>query len=1447
MNRPHDQPSTAIDQQPIIGSEEALKPGSIPTTVASAGTSIVQGDLITDIDTQNQTLMMLPTAKKSKQDSGTQNESGAESTALDGKVISAQSKQNSSPSSSTTHLPMVRPQFKASVDEISATTRTSITLLSSSAHTTSSGHSPVAGYSRQDIVELQVTGSWENAEAARLLLLVAIDTLKPGIIAEKLTVELKYQNMIGGRKRQDIQELMAKTNTSIYLTSPLVQTANKSGAPVDTRYNDIYITGESKQVAIAKDTLSSAYHRAQAMSISCTRQVNIATRKLDWMMLNHREKLRGIMIDNATFIAFPPLGGTHFTISVYGESNVNVERTIRTVMQLSCHFHSGSITMRDLGPSINFPQMLPSLANICKHVSQTSGSEVEYRNNGFSVFGSETQIRMAMQILTEMEMVKALHSEFKFSVELANEHREFISGKKNGKINRIMKATGAKIKFDQCNEYNFYVDLSSGIAVKAMEALVLLQEELPAEISFFVPEAYHKRIIGVGGKNIQRIMKKYGVYVKFSNSEEFATLGGYFDNLDNVVARTPSKNAINLENLKQGVMEFVNAKDKDFVSHRLLIPKQQHLPLLCSQAVALREIYEATNATILFPARETGSDIVVVFGPESLIQQAITMLLSMVNERYALSVKSSDAMYAVLALPEFKSQVVDEMKRAWNMTLIIPQNNNAGSGQVQQFIDQNDVPTSLPSPSSTATENVEVEFIAQNGVSSGTSKVHRSNIDSKAAKELHLSKISNEDKSNKPQHDHVFIFEYTRNNEDYLKDAKDLLIRFLASHQIEVYNDELKVPRLRSSSFGETFIPLHDRVISLTTNDSTTQSTPDYVLFDTTTSANESISCSSGAIGGPFLGTGDIRSLFTPSTASSLLTLDTSPPRRPDHSRHLGALPGSPSTHSPNASVSGTTFGLSQSPSSVKPYSRTTSLPADPWTPNKHQQRQLQSSTGYLGSIGELRSTVPGYYSPGGYSQPQQACVSASDLTFSKAPGFQISPASSHRYSSGDSPVHGPINTMPTLGNFVNHASPQRSSSQRSSIGFSNNWSSLQYLEEKPITGMTFGPGYGPSLNGGNGRASHQQQINFQQQSSLYGYQQQSPSFHTYTQAQQAQQAQQTQQAQSQQQQQQQQGLSSQPYASHIHPQPSIPYPQHRQRHSSQNSAASHHTMGLGPLGCGPNSTGGSVNSDEFSTEEDSDEVFDEMRNRQKMQSSSSSLFQPSHVIQPGHHQNILGSGYEGYSSHNSSSSSLLNRRGSAGSTHSISLHHHQQQQQQLYGPKALDCSSNLSSANLDLYIQNPLVNAMEKHSINNQSESDMNVNGGRTSQGRIGQASNRQSSGIGLPSFLAGSRFEDDRSGFFANGFGGIIGEDAHGYGHVNGSFSGPAQFLHGNHFGTTTHSSALESIGGAGDSNGLINDYRAGGHTVSTSHLFLESPLHHGQAIDRTAEVDHIARWDR
>lgn len=50
------------------------------------------------------------------------------------------------------------------------------------------------------------------------------------------------------------------------------------------------------------------------------------------------------------------------------------------------------------------------------------------------------------------------------------------------------------------------------------QGLTLVEQEMPASISFHVPDQYHKRIIGIGGQHIQRIMKKHSVFVKFSNA-----------------------------------------------------------------------------------------------------------------------------------------------------------------------------------------------------------------------------------------------------------------------------------------------------------------------------------------------------------------------------------------------------------------------------------------------------------------------------------------------------------------------------------------------------------------------------------------------------------------------------------------------------------------------------------------------------------------------------------------------------------------------------------------------------------------------------------------------------------------------------------------------------------------------------------------------------------------
>ena len=65
-----------------------------------------------------------------------------------------------------------------------------------------------------------------------------------------------------------------------------------------------------------------------------SRDVAILPRKVDWMLTDRAEDLRAIMTDNATFINFPPIGSSTSLITVYGEGKVNIQRTIRSVMQL---------------------------------------------------------------------------------------------------------------------------------------------------------------------------------------------------------------------------------------------------------------------------------------------------------------------------------------------------------------------------------------------------------------------------------------------------------------------------------------------------------------------------------------------------------------------------------------------------------------------------------------------------------------------------------------------------------------------------------------------------------------------------------------------------------------------------------------------------------------------------------------------------------------------------------------------------------------------------------------------------------------------------------------------------------------------------------------------------------------------------------------------------------
>lgn len=476
----------------------------------------------------------------------------------------------------------LKSEVRRRLDEIAISCKCLVSVLSNEHQGADLGF----GLETEKSIEIVISGQFEGAEHARVRIMLMLDELS-GLQSEACEIDYKLHNIIGGRKRCVIQTIQEETGTNIYLPTPFsgVLASNRNAA-IYSRQNTVYITGEYFGVQRAKEMLFQvSMHRSKNI---ISRDTAVLPRKIDWIILEKIEDVRSIMMDDATFINLPMLGSQTSLITVYGDNRVSIERTIRSLMQLACQFYIASLWL--LPPAFDNFMMSPTLsasqaAPLTKQVSNSSGAEVVFKGNCFELHGLESEVRQAVLQVLDSELIQAFHFEVRFQIELANDHREFISGKKNGKINKIMKQ-GVRIKFETFNDYNFLIDISSNDRGAAMQGLALLLEELPAEVSFHIPENYHKRIIGVGGKNIQRTMKKYGVYVKFYSKQDLdMETYPFLDCEDNVIARTPAKNSINLENLKVAVMELVSPKDRDFVTETVPIARRNHRTLLSEKGI----------------------------------------------------------------------------------------------------------------------------------------------------------------------------------------------------------------------------------------------------------------------------------------------------------------------------------------------------------------------------------------------------------------------------------------------------------------------------------------------------------------------------------------------------------------------------------------------------------------------------------------------------------------------------------------------------------------------------------------------------------------------------------------------------------------------------------------------------------------------------------------------
>lgn len=273
---------------------------------------------------------------------------------------------------------------------------------------------------------------------------------KLGRVVDATRVELSLHQLVCGRHRKNIKLIESSTGTAIYfppLFSQMYRFCPQNANRRDP--SEIYITGENHQaIELAKQKLHETVSRIRLY----VKDVTIPAAKIDTILLDRLDKVRKVLEANGTYIMFPPLACQRTMVRVQGAEGLPVERTVRELMSLvriliprrhqninreqAGQFYSAAWFMQQPDPR-QFPNGADTqvmLGDICAN----SDADISFDKMSFNVTGSDDAVKSALNVISELKFVMQPQYQIRVKIELANEHKEFVSGKKNGKINKIM-------------------------------------------------------------------------------------------------------------------------------------------------------------------------------------------------------------------------------------------------------------------------------------------------------------------------------------------------------------------------------------------------------------------------------------------------------------------------------------------------------------------------------------------------------------------------------------------------------------------------------------------------------------------------------------------------------------------------------------------------------------------------------------------------------------------------------------------------------------------------------------------------------------------------------------------------------------------------------------------------------------------------------------------------
>lgn len=506
--------------------------------------------------------------------------------------------------------------------------------------------------------DLHIYGDSDAAEYARYRAKVLLENVYGQYIAP-LEVPYSMQPLLCGPRKVHLLHIFSQTGVNVY-TVPQLLELQGTIHPINRSLDEILLVGDAVQVQIAKKLVANIYERTDTIF----KDTQISRAALECLVTHFKSEVEEIMTDLATFIQLPLLTAEVPVVRVMGTNRSSVEASIQRLMVICCKTYTARLDLHDSKILAKTSISEKDILGAARH----GASIVSFHNSSFLVSGTSDNVKETMQAIQRIPQTSNFKQQPVYSLELGNELKDFIAGKKMGKVSKIVSQTGAYIWFSPLHDYNFHVHVTAKTLSSCNEALRLLEEELPAEKWLFVPEPYHKQVIGSGGTRIQSLMRKYNVYIKFSSSGDKIPNAFGQAQIDNVLIRCPAKNKAMLTAAAEELLETVDQYAREHQSILIRMPRNHRRLLLSEATNAMRDIEISNNTLINLPLEESrNTELVPVTGMGNSAQNTVEALKQFVPIDYEFRVAMGRKFDQAVGLgSEFAAKVVAPLCIAFN-------------------------------------------------------------------------------------------------------------------------------------------------------------------------------------------------------------------------------------------------------------------------------------------------------------------------------------------------------------------------------------------------------------------------------------------------------------------------------------------------------------------------------------------------------------------------------------------------------------------------------------------------------------------------------------------------------------------------------------------------------------------------------------------------------------